>query len=434
MPNATGHFLTTIVRPVVLGVERVLLSLESWLVGPLRPDARHNIHVEIGWAAAYGVFATALAFVPVVLRQLGAPAGWLAFYSSSTYFGSVASWAGLALFRPGQVKRHMTAMWFISRGLLVLVALVSGYPGLLLLVAVFWLLEGLPAPAYTAIVQRVYPVEDRGRVMSVTRVAMALPMLALGPVAGWLLDVTGYRVLFPLAGLVGMLGALIFSRLRVDETALQVRGSGAPSGLRRLLAQDRRFALYLLGVLLFGLGGLIPVAIVPMVQVDRLRLSYTAIGWLNLSMAVSRTVSYVFWGRLSDRWGGVRCMQAAFAINMVVLAPYAIATAQGIGQAGGWILLPSFIAMGIASSAIDLGFITTIIQLAPFGRVSEYAAAQAALIGARGVVGPFIGVGLMNLGVSQTAIFVLGTALSLLATLALVQVRVPPAQKAVLGA
>ena len=323
MPNAAGHFLTA--------VERALLSLESWLVGPLRPDARHNIRVEIGWAAAYGVFATALAFVPVVLRQLGAPAGWLAFYSSSTYFGSVASWAGLAFFRPGQVKRRMTAMWLVSRGLLVLVALVSGYPGLLLLVAVFWLLEGLPSPAYTAIVQRVYPVEDRGRVMSVTRVAMALPMLALGPVAGWLLDSAGYRVLFPLAGLVGMLGALIFSRLRVDETALQVRVSGAPTGLRRLFAQDRRFTLYLVGVLLFGLGSLIPVAIVPIVQVDRLRLSYTAIGWLNLSMAVSRTVSYVFWGRMTDRWGGVRCMQAAFAINMLVLAPYAIATTQGMG-------------------------------------------------------------------------------------------------------
>ena len=269
--------------------------------------------------------------------------------------------------------------------------------------------------------------------MSVTRVAMALPMLALGPVAGWLLDSAGYRVLFPLAGLVGMLGALIFSRLRVDETALQVRVSGAPTGLRRLFAQDRRFTLYLVGVLLFGLGSLIPVAIVPIVQVDRLRLSYTAIGWLNLSMAVSRTVSYVFWGRMTDRWGGVRCMQAAFAINMLVLAPYAIATTQGIGQAGGWILLPSFIAMGIASSAIDLGFITAIIQLAPFGRVSEYAAAQAALIGARGVVGPFIGVGLMNLGVSQTAIFVLGTVLSLLAALVLLQVHVPGGREAELG-
>jgi MFS family permease len=226
-----------------------------------------------------------------------------------------------------------------------------------------------------------------------------------------------------------MLGALIFSRLRVDETALQVRVSGASSGLHRLITQDRRFALYLLSVLLFGLGSLIPIALVPIVQVDRLRLSYTAIGWLNLSLAVSRTISYVFWGRISDRWGGVRCMQAAFAINILALAPYALATTQGIEQAGGWILLPSFIASGIASSAIDLGFITAIIQLAPFGRVSEYAAAQAALIGARGVVGPFIGVGLMDLGMSQTAIFVLGTLLSLMATLVLLRVRVPRQQE-----
>lgn len=421
--------------------ERTLLSLENWLVGPLRPDARHNIRVEIGWAATYGVFAAALTFIPVVLRQLGAPAGSLAFYTSSTYFGGLASWAGMALFRPGQVKRRMTTLWLIGRGLFMPVALVSGYPGLLLLSAGFWLLEGLPSPAYTAVVQRVYPAEERGRVLSVARVAMALPMLVLGPVAGWMLDAVGYRVLFPLAGAVGMLGALVFSRLRVDETALQVRASGAPSGIHRLLAQDRRFGLYLLGVLLFGLGSLVPAALIPIVQVDRLHLLYTTLGWLNLSMAVSRMVSYVFWGRVSDRLGGVRCMQIAFAINMLVLVPYAIATAQGVSQTGafpsrwgGWILLPSFIALGVTSSAVDISFITAIIQLAPFGRISEYAAAQAALIGARGVVGPFIGVGLLDLGVSQTAIFALGTGLTLLATLVLLKVHVPPTQEADLGA
>jgi DHA1 family inner membrane transport protein len=433
MPKAAGLRLTPF--------GGALLSLESWLIGPLRPDARHNIRVEIAWAATYGVFATALTFIPVVLRQLGAPAGWLAFYTSSTYIGGLASWAGMALFRPGHVKRRMTTLWLVGRGLFLPVALVSGYPGLLLLAAGFWLLDGLPSPAYTAVVQRVYPVEERGRVLSIARVAMALPMLVLGPVAGSMLDAAGYRVLFPLAGAVGMLGALIFSRLRVNESELQVRISGAPSGLGRLMAQDHRFALYLSAVLLFGLGSLIPVALIPIVQVDRLHLSYTTLGWLNLSMALSRMVSYVFWGRMSDRLGGVRCMQVAFAINMLVLAPYAIATAQGVGQTGaflsrwgGWILLPSFIALGVTSSAVDIGFITAIIQLAPFGRITEYAAAQAALIGARGVLSPFIGVGLIGLGTSQTLVFVLGTGLSLLATLVLLKVHVPRTREADLGA
>ena len=409
---------------------RALLWLENGLVGPLRPDMRHNIRIEIGWTVAFGAFATMLAFVPVVLRQLGAPPAALAFYSSSSYLGSVTSWVGLALFPVGHVKRSMTIMWAVGRGLFIVAALVSGYPALLLLAAVFWLLEGLPTPAYSAMVQRIYPAEMRGRVMSVVRVGMTLPTLALAPLAGLLLDRAGYRALFPLAGLVGVLAALIFSRLRVNEADLRVRTSGAPSGLWHLVARDRRFALYLVGVLLFGLGGLIPVALVPMVQVDRLALSYTMIGVLNLCLTVSRTVSYVFWGRMVDRWGGVRCMQAAFAISVVSLLPYAIVTAGGIGNAGitsagGWILLPAFIASGIAGSAIDLGFITAIFQLAPPGRVSEYSAAQATLIGARGIVGPFIGVGLIGLGMSQPAIFILACGLVALAALTLVRVHVP---------
>jgi len=380
---------------------------------------RHNMRIEVTWAVAYGAFLTALTFIPVVLRQLGAPPGWIAFYNSSSYLGSIASWAGLALFPAGRVKGRITALWLVSRGLLVVMAAASGYPLLLVLSALFWLFEGLPTPAYTAIIQRVYPVAGRGRVISMVRTAMSLPMLVLGPVAGWLLDSAGYRVLFPLAGLIAIAGTLVFSRLRVDETTIQVRGSGAPAGLGRLVTQDRHFALYLAGVMFFGLGNLIPVALVPLVQVDTLRLSYTAIGWLTLSMAVTRTLSYSVWGRLSDRWGGVRCMQVAFVINVVGLVPYAAAMIEGAAQAGGWILLPAFIASGIVNSAVDLGFITAIMQLAPAGRVSEYAAAQAAMIGARGIVGPFIGVGMLGLGMGQASIFIVGAGLCLLAAVAL---------------
>ena len=97
-----------------------------------------------------------------------------------------------------------------------------------------------------------------------------------------------------------------------------------------------------------------------------------------------------------------------------------------------WTLLPAFIAHGIITAGMDLGVISTGIELAGPDQVVEYSALQSTIIGLRGVVGPFVGIGLMNLGLSEPMIFAIGCGLIAVAWLCMGSV-VPSARVVAVG-
>ena len=366
------------------------------------------MRAELTSALANGAFMTVLVFLPLLLRRLGGSPEVLALNTASVYLGNVLSPLGLYFVRPGQVKRTVASLWLIARAAFLAAGFVTGDIGLLLVAAFFWFFDQLPAPMYSFIIQRVYPASERGKVMAVVRVGMGISTLALTPVAGWALDRAGYRTLFPLAAVAGIVAALLFLRLRVDESASTIDRSRILNYAGRILRHDRRFRLYLVALAFFGFSSLMPMPLYPLVQADRLGLSYFALGWLSLLFTFSRLVTYFYWGRHIDRWGPVRCLQIAFLLNVVVISPFIVAS-----QA--WMLIPSYLAQGAVNSALDLGYVTAAIQLAAPKHIAEYSALQFVVIGLRGMLGPLIGVSLLRVGLSQTAVFGLAIGMALVA-------------------
>jgi MFS family permease len=169
---------------------------------------------------------------------------------------------------------------------------------------------------------------------------------------------------------------------------------------------------------LFGLSALVPSAVIPFVQVDRLHITYSELGWLNLALSLVRLPAYFYFGRFVDRSGAVRCLQVACLVNMVVVLPYIWVTKA-------WMLVPTFVASGFVGAAVDLALINAAIQLARNGRIQEYSALQAMIIGVRGMIGPFVGVALLRIGVSTSAVFAVAGAMALLAALLLLKVKAP---------
>jgi predicted MFS family arabinose efflux permease len=183
-------------------------------------------------------------------------------------------------------------------------------------------------------------------------------------------------------------------------------------GMWAILGENRRFAIYLLGFSIYGLGFLAGFPFFAIVQVDRLGLSYTEIGYLGLVQSVFWLLGNMYWGRLVDRHGGLAVVRANIAIALIVPFCY-------IWAFDAWTLLPAFIAHGIISAGIDLGIISAGIELAGPESVVEYSALQATIIGLRGVAGPLIGIGLMNAGMSDRTIFAVGCGLIVIAWLCL---------------
>lgn len=402
-------------------------SLQAWeerATGLLPPSVRRNMRIDLTAALFFGPFVAGLAFLPVVLRRLGASPEWLAFYTVQNFAGFLLTpLSAMLMPRRRGLLRYALTFWFFSRGLFLVIAFITEAHSLALLLLVFWLAESFPAPAYTRLMQAAYPARSRGRVIALIRVGMSLVNLAVTPLAGWLLDVVGHQALFPMLGASAVISTLIFSRIQLSEADLPESAPVSTAGLWRIAVQDRRFSLYLSALVIFGLGLLSGLALQPLVQVDQLKLSYGTIGLLGVVQSLFFLLGYLVWGRLIDRRGAVWVMRLVFAAAVVVPVSY-LAAASGLAGASAWVLAPAFAAIGLVNAGMDVGVLNTVMQLAPAERLGEYAALQTTVLGARGLVAPFLGVWLtQGLNLPYAAVFGLGLGLILAAVAVLRQVQ-----------
>ena len=382
-------------------LRRAGLWIETALAGSLSASVRRVMHIELSMSLAYGVFyASIMPFTQVVLRRQGASVDMLALYTSLIFVGSIFTSFSIVLMRRRRTIKLIVFCWLLGRSLFLLTAFVSGAVPLMVISALFWLLEAFVIPAYTRVIQKIYPESGRGKVMSTVRMGRVSVILLVTPLAGWALDRVGYQVLFPIGALFGILATFIFTRIDLDEGKLPPRKTKTFADLWQIVRSDRNFAVYLLSYSLFGLGALMAWPLYPLVQVDRLQLSYSEIGLLGLVESIIWLLSYLLWGRTIDRRGGLFVVRAISAIAMVT--PLTYMSAQSL-----WMLLPAAIASGVGMAGFEMGRISAGIQLADPDRVTEYAAIQSTVVGLRGVVAPAITVGLLRLGAPHSAIFLI---------------------------
>jgi len=387
-----------------------LRRFETQLAGPLEDDVRRNMRVEIISAVAYGVFMATILFVPAVLTRMGGTPALVSIYVSLSYTGHILSSVSLLIMRQVSPKTFAVTGWTLGRAALAVMAFATGTTSLLALAMVLWLLEILPGPAYTRILQSIYPLAHRGKIMALVRFGMALTILVATPLIGLGLDQLGYQAVFPIASALGVASALVFLKMRiVSNPGRASAGYSSLDALRRVM-RNRRFLTYQLGVVFFGFGALAANPLYPDVQINRLGLSYTDLGLLGLAQSVSWLIGYFLWGRIIDRYGALRCVMFTFVIQAIAPLSYAFATA-------GWMLLPAFIAIGLVGAGGDIGFMTACLELSEPEHTQEYAATQSTVIGLRGFIAPFLGVGLLGLGVPQAVVLVCSAGLVLAATL-----------------
>ena len=344
--------------------------IETALAGSLPPSVRRVMHIELSMLLAYGVFyASIIPFTPVVLRRLGASVDMLALYTSLAYVGSVFTSFTVVLMRRRRTINLIVFCWLLGRSLFLLTAVISGAIPLMVIGVLLLVLEEFVIPAYTRVIQKIYPDNGRGRVMSAVRLGMVSVILLVTPLAGWALDHVGYQVLFPIGALFGILATYFFTRIDLDEGKLPPRQTKTFADLWQIVRGDRNFSVYLVSNSLFGLGGLLAWPLYPIVQVDRLQVSYSEIGLLGLVESIVWLLSYLLWGRMIDRRGGLFVMRAITAISIVT--PLSYMTAQSL-----WMLIPSAVARGLGMAGFELGRINAGIQLADPDKVTEYAAIQ----------------------------------------------------------
>ncbi len=372
---------------------------ETLLVGNLPAQVRSNMHLDLLKACAVGVMNSILLFIPVILARLGASAAVISSYISVSYLGVFASGICLWFMRIWGMRVVSLASWAVGRFALFFGVFVSSALGIAVVVTVHTFLEQWVELVNPRLIASLYPVQHRGRILAFVHLAAGGVIVCITPIAGWILDGIGHQILMVVAGCCGLGAVVLVARLmsRVDAGNMVVENAAPLFG--RAMWGDRSFVLFLAALVLFGFGSLMPSAIYPSILVGRLGLTYAEIGMLGVLRSGAWLIALLFGGWLTDRFGGLRCLRAVFLVNALVILPYAWAW-------NGWLLMPSFLALGVVMAGFDMWLMYTIIELADRRLLPQYAALCMMVVGGRGLVAPLVGLAMLRIGVTEVQLLV----------------------------
>lgn len=392
----------------------------NWL--PAR--VRRNFRIDLFSALGAGAFVSVLvAFMPVIVRRMGGSTTDVAIIVAGPFIGMLLSPIFAYLLAHLPVVRVVAGAATLSRAVFLASVLVAATPfALAMTTAVFWVIAVSNIAAYTALMQGIYPDRERAFAMGNVRVGASVAGIAAAAVAGTFIDIVPAQWVFAAAALVGLPCAAAFFAIRYEGPATPPSRRPALTIARDVWA-DHRYRKLMLAFTIFGTGNLMNFAVFPIMLVDHFDASSSFVGTLAVVQSATLIVAYPVFGRLIDRGSTLRLTLIATLLTILVPLGY-------LAAPGAWALLPVAVITGIVVASGELTGFTNIVHLAPPGRIGEYAAANAFLLGVRGTAAPFVAAALLGMVVPQV-VLVLGTLLMTTGALVLAQLVREPVPNAV---
>ncbi len=313
----------------------------------------------------------------------------------------------------------VVAAWLVMAGFLAVIALLPREPE-----SAWWFAALLVPPSLllsvvingqNSIRHSNYPAEGRGRTFA--RISIVkMGVLAISAIAsGYLLDELpwGHRLIYGFAAAMMILGAILFSRIRVRrERSLLQNGRNRATKLMagfRLLLEDRIYGQFMFWQALFGFANLMCMPLLALIMTDYLKVSYlmgiTALLAIPTGTAVFTSVLA---GKLFDRiritrYRAITCTFWASSIAMFYL---------GVLLNSWAIVIVGSILRGVGIGLGNIAFNLAHTHFSSADRSQDYMGIHLTLIGIRGMAAPlltaallrwtYVGLGIMPVAVAVT--------------------------------
>lgn len=248
-----------------------------------------------------------------------------------------------------------------------------------------------------------YGPHVRARVTGKLATVQVTMVALLGLVLGKAMNVfpQADRWFYPVGGVLALVGVWAWSGIRVRGhrallSAERARtGDEAPTfnpmGIWRLLRADPLYGRFMLSMFLLGLGNLMIVPILVIAVRDQFQMGYFGGIVVNSSLPLFMMPFMIpVWARLLDR---VHVVQFR-AVHSWVFAGAALITYLAVELHSPWLLYLSAVLMGLGYAGGVLAWNLGHLDFAPRGMESQYMGAHATLNGVRGIIAPFLAVGL----------------------------------------
>lgn len=341
--------------------------------------------------ATYGGVVTML--TPLALLHFHA-SDWQTFFitvAPPTLLVAAIFWNELA--RRVSLTRYLACYAACAIAPVGLIALAPNYWVLLALHVVAAIGSAGWTPVNGMLLQRFYPEAVRGRAFAALQAVTLLSQVGTVLLLGlWFERIPdSFRVILPALALLQGLGLALLAllgtrgahpRAPVERAAHYWALLLAPMRrMRQVLAEDRRFLRYEQAFMTYGCGFMICDALLPLLAIRGLGLSYEE--YAGSALAPFRTAILVAMlpaGWLLDRVGAIRISGLSF--GLLALYPLLLLRADGATS-----LAAASVLYGVSMAGVTQGWMLGPVSLAPTPqRVPEYLAIHTTLVGLRGIV------------------------------------------------
>ena len=343
----------------------------------------------------YGIFyGLTLVLIPIVARKIGSSDFQMSFLSAIPFSGALFAFLWAHYSSERRKMPFLVLVKGIGRGMLFLMFF-SFHPWTFLLtVFLFYFFEFAGSSAWGGIIQDIYPGEHRGKAMGYVQAEMLLAIILFSYIGGYLLSLgeRSYTYVFPLGTVFGLLSLAFFRRIKVEsDKKVEKRKRQFPlSRLREIFQKDRRFFRFSSIFFLFGFANLLTLALYPIFLVDNLKISMVVAGKLAALTSLFWLISTFFWAERIDRKNPLKALCTLFLFASFTPFLYFLATNI-------WFVIAASVCAGIVAGGFWLAWVGYITKIAPPNDVQVYWGIQFSLMGIRGAIAPFVGVGLMHL-------------------------------------
>lgn len=332
----------------------------------------------------------------------------VAILTASTSFANIVSFLWVKLAHGKDKIRFINAL---QLAMIVLVAGIGLVPkdstGLFALVVLVLLARFCWAgfvTLRTTVWRQNYTRELRARVTGKLATIQVLSVAVLGFGLGMAMDLDerAFRLFFPLGAFLALTGVWAWSRVRLRNGPALIqaeRGSDgkhdspsiSPMSVVRLLRGDPKYRAYMSCMMLLGLGNLMVSPVLVIALRDLFKMQYLGgIVIANSLPLAMMPISIPLWARVLDRvhvieFRAIHCW--FFVTASVIITIAAVTRSPGL-------LYLSAIIQGLAFGGGVLAWNLGHLDFAPAHRASEYMGVHVTLTGLRGLIAPFLAVGI----------------------------------------
>jgi MFS family permease len=385
---------------------------------PMTANVWGNVRIDFGASCLFSLFNVVInQFYVAFAIQQGASHAQVGLLTAAPAIGLLFSpfWAGL-IEKSNNPRPFVMIPNVIGRTMLILPAIFPDPAVYVVVALLFQLLMGIQAPAYAALVSRMYPANLRGRIMGYVRVAMGILMIPLAYAVGNWSNAGGPSGPLIASAIAGVLSIGLFNMVKLPKPDISTPVQKVLRKTRRfplqeqweMLRGNRTLAVFIGATTLSGFGNMLAIPLYQIIQVDVLGLSNMQIGFARVAYFTALLLTFLISGWMIDRFEIKYTLLAGVAAYAIVPLLYGLWGNYSAVIAGNAI-------QGIGEAIWDIGILAFVLRLAP-GREATVFSLHLMLFGIRGTIGPLLSSNLLS-SVSFTWLLVIASLCGFLGTL-----------------